>query len=62
MIGGKQENPNHWRRCCDIVIVSGGGDFAGSTLLNGNWKENATVTINFVGTGSVYSTDWLSLS
>jgi hypothetical protein len=45
----------------DIVIVGGGGDLAGSTLLNGNSKENATATINFVGTGSVYSTDRLMI-
>ena len=45
----------------DIVIVGGGGGLAGSTLLEGNWKQNATSTLNLVGTGSVYSTDKLTV-
>jgi plastocyanin len=45
----------------DIVIVGGGGGLAGSTLLEGNWKQNATSTLTLVGTGSVYSTDKLTV-
>ena len=45
----------------DIVVVGGGGDLAGSTILEGNWKQNTTSTLNLVGTGSVYSTDKLTV-
>jgi plastocyanin len=45
----------------DIVIVGGGGGLAGSTLLEGNWEQNATSTLNLVGTGSVYSTNKLTV-
>ena len=47
----------------DIVIVGGGGDLAGSTLLEGNWKQNysTTTTLNLVGTGSAYSTNKLTV-
>lgn len=30
----------------DIVVVGGGGDLAGSTILEGNWKQNTTSTLN----------------
>jgi hypothetical protein len=45
----------------DIVIVGGGGDLAGSTILEGNWKQNTTSTLNFEGTGSLYLTDKLTV-
>ena len=45
----------------DIAIVGGGGDLAGSTLLEGNWKQNTTSTLTLVGTGSVYSTEKLTV-
>ena len=45
----------------DIVIVGGGGGLAGSTLLEGNWKQNTTSTLNLVGTGSLYSTNKLTV-
>jgi hypothetical protein len=57
----RELNPMSNNTVDDIVIVGGGGDLAGSTLLNGNWKESATATINLVGTGSVYSTDRLMI-
>jgi hypothetical protein len=57
----RELNPMSNNTVDDIVIVVGGGDLAGSTLLNGNWKESATATINLVGTGSVYSTDRLMI-
>jgi hypothetical protein len=45
----------------DIAIVGGGGNLAGSTLLEGNWKQNTTSTLNLVGTGSAYSTNKLTV-
>ena len=50
-------NPMSNNTVGDVVIVGGGGDLAGAALLEGNWKGNTTATINFIGTGSVYSAD-----
>ena len=57
----KELNPMSNNTVGDIVIVGGGGDLVGSTLLEGNWKQSATSTLNLAGTGSVYSTDRLSV-
>ncbi len=55
-----QLNPISNNTVEDIVVVGGGGDLAGSTILEGNWKQNTTSTLNFEGTGSLYSTDKLT--
>ena len=57
----RELNPTSNNTVGDIVIVGGGGDLAGSSLLDGNWNESTTAIINFVGTGSVYSTDRLMI-
>jgi hypothetical protein len=57
----RELNPMSNNTVGDMVIVGGGGDLVGSTLLDGNWEESATATINFDGTGSVYSTDRLMI-
>ena len=44
-----------------IVIVGGGGDLAGATLVNAGWKDNTTASLRFVGTGSVYNLSGLHL-
>ena len=56
-----QLNPISNNTVEDIVVVGGGGDLAGSTILEGNWKQNTTSTLNFEGTGSLYSTDKLTV-
>jgi hypothetical protein len=53
-------NPTSNNTVGDIVIVGGGGELAGSTLLEGNWKQNTTSTLNLIGTGSVYSANKLT--
>ena len=45
-----QLNPISNNTVEDIVVVGGGGDLAGSTILEGNWKQNTTSTLNFEGT------------
>jgi hypothetical protein len=60
MVTIKELNPMSNNTVGDIVIVGGGGELAGSTLLEGNWKQNITSTLNFVGSGSVYSTNKLT--
>jgi hypothetical protein len=57
----RELNPTSNNTVGAIAIVGGGGDLAGSSLLDGNWNESTTATINFVGTGSVYSTDRLMI-
>ena len=61
MVSLSELNPMSNNTVEDIVIVGGAGDLAGSTILEGNWKQNTTSTLNFVGTGSVYSTDKLTV-
>ena len=51
--------PNGTRQ--GIVIVGGGGDLAGATLVNASWKDNTTASLRFVGTGSVYNLSGLHL-
>ena len=38
-----------------MVLVGGGGDLAGATLVNSGWKNNTTASLKFVGTGSIYN-------
>jgi plastocyanin len=61
MVTVSELNPMSNNTVEGIVIVGGGGDLAGSTILEGNWKQNTTSTLNFVGTGSAYSTDKLTV-
>ena len=54
-------NPTSNTTVGDIVIVGGGGELAGSTLLEGDWKQNTTSPLNLIGAGSVYSTNKLTV-
>ena len=53
MVTVSELNPMSNNTVEDIVIVGGGGDLAGSRILEGNWKQNAISTLNFEGSGSV---------
>jgi hypothetical protein len=61
MVTVDELNPMSNNTVEDIVVVGGGGDLAGSTILEGNWKQNTTSTLNLIGTRSVYSTDKLTV-
>jgi len=41
----------------DLVVVGGTGDLAGAVIVKGGWKQNATVHLEFVGTGSIYNAE-----
>jgi hypothetical protein len=45
----------------DIVVVGGGGDLAGSTIIPSGWKNVTTALLSFEGTGSIYSTPSISI-
>ena len=44
-----------------MVLVGGGGDLAGATLVEAGWKNNTTASLKFVGTGSIYNLSGLQI-
>ena len=45
----------------DIVVVGGGDNLAGSTVIPSGWKNVTTALLSFEGTGSIYSTPSISI-
>jgi hypothetical protein len=38
-----------------IVVVGGGGDLAGASLVDAGWNDSTTIHIEFNGNGTIYN-------
>lgn len=55
MVTLSELNVNHPGVSQKVVIVGGGGDLAGAVIVDGGWKNEKKVQLDFIGDGSIYS-------
>lgn len=45
----------------NLVLVDGGGNLAGATIVDEGWSESTTVHLELTGTGTIYDTPAIHL-
>jgi hypothetical protein len=45
----------------EIIVIGGGGDLSGGSVINSGWKNSTTTHLVLEGSGTIYSTPSISV-